>query len=154
MKDEILLGDVVKERITGFEGVVESIAIWNHGCIRAGIRKRSLGKDGIPLKPEWFDILDLKKIKNRKIIKAVPVGKINAKLGDMATDNITGFKGEIVCIETNIYGEILIEIQPTRMIDGKPIQIREFHLSQLTIEEKPKLKNEKNKKIDMVQDSF
>lgn len=39
-------GDEVKEPISGFLGVVESIAFWKYGCVRIGIRAKGLTKDG------------------------------------------------------------------------------------------------------------
>ena len=45
---KIDLGDVAKDTITGFEGVVVAQSKWLHGCVRMTLQPREL-KEGKPL---------------------------------------------------------------------------------------------------------
>ncbi len=58
----IRLGDRVKDKITGFTGVVTGITTWLNGCVRMGIQGTPL-KNGLPLATEWIDEAQLKLVK-------------------------------------------------------------------------------------------
>ena len=51
----IKLGDVVKDRLTGFSGVAVSRIEYLNGCIQYEVQPEGLGKDGVPVKALWFD---------------------------------------------------------------------------------------------------
>lgn len=48
------LGDKVRCKITGFEGIVTGQTSWISGCHTSGVRSQSL-KDGEPMDVCWFD---------------------------------------------------------------------------------------------------
>jgi hypothetical protein len=54
MDNEIQLGDVVKDRISGFSGVVIGITQWMYGCRRISVQPQEL-KDGKPIEHVGFD---------------------------------------------------------------------------------------------------
>lgn len=58
--DEIQLGDLAVDVITGFEGKVVGITDWLYQCRRLGIQPMKLDKDGKPPRIEWFDELQCK----------------------------------------------------------------------------------------------
>lgn len=60
----INLGDKVKEKITGFEGIVTAKTEWINGCVRLSVQSPKL-KDGKPLEVQWFDEGDLE-LKSKK----------------------------------------------------------------------------------------
>lgn len=66
MKGTIELGDIAKDKITGFSGVVTCITTWLNGCIRMNLQPETL-KDGKPGDQETFDIQQLELVKKRKI---------------------------------------------------------------------------------------
>lgn len=49
------LGDEVKDRITGFQGVIISRTQWLTNCNTYGVKTRSLDKDGKPQDSCYFD---------------------------------------------------------------------------------------------------
>lgn len=53
-EDEKGLGDLVRDTITGFEGVVTCVSRWLHGCSRLTVQPREL-KDGKPIEAQSFD---------------------------------------------------------------------------------------------------
>lgn len=59
----IVLGDQVKDSITGFEGIVMAITVWLNQCRRIGVQSQKLKEDGTPLDIEWFDEQQIIKIK-------------------------------------------------------------------------------------------
>lgn len=60
----IELGDRVKDPITGLAGIVTSITIWLHGCIRIGVQPENL-KDGKPVEASYVDQSQLVVVKKR-----------------------------------------------------------------------------------------
>ena len=48
------LGDRVRDRVSGFTGVVIARTEWLYGCTRFGVQAEEL-KDGKPIEAEWFD---------------------------------------------------------------------------------------------------
>jgi len=64
MKEEVKLGQLVKDRITGFEGIVIAITNWLYGCNRITIQPREL-KDGKPVEAQSFDVQQLEIIDDK-----------------------------------------------------------------------------------------
>jgi len=51
----IQLGDLVRDIISGFEGVITGKTEWLNGCVRYMLEPRSLDKDGNRVAANWFD---------------------------------------------------------------------------------------------------
>lgn len=69
MSEKLNLGDVAKDTISGYEGVVVCVATWLHGCRRITIQPLKLNKDGAPHDGFTFDEPQLKLIKRAKVPK-------------------------------------------------------------------------------------
>ena len=54
-KTDLALGDRVRERFTGVEGIVVGITQWLTGCAHIGVKREGLDKDGKPWDMMWFD---------------------------------------------------------------------------------------------------
>jgi hypothetical protein len=63
-----LLGLKVKDRVTGFSGVVSSISFDLYGCIQAVVTPEADGKGKIP-DCRWFDVTRLKKTGKKPVMK-------------------------------------------------------------------------------------
>jgi len=61
------LGQEVKDKITGFIGVVTGRCQFLTGCNRYDVRSRKLDKDGIPMKDQWFDEHQMEATKGKKV---------------------------------------------------------------------------------------
>lgn len=78
---EFNLGDLVKDQITGFAGIVTCRSQWLNGCNTYGLQTEKL-KDGIPQDRQHFDAPQLKRVKAAKakskkvetggIVKSIP----------------------------------------------------------------------------------
>jgi hypothetical protein len=68
METRIGLGDLVKDRITGFEGIVTALTFYQYGCVRALVQPQGMGKDGKPIEPQVFDDPQLKIIRVGAIV--------------------------------------------------------------------------------------
>jgi hypothetical protein len=53
-KNEVQLGDRVKDRVTGFQGIVVARSEYLHGCRRVGVQSEKL-EEGKPTEAQWFD---------------------------------------------------------------------------------------------------
>ena len=56
---EIKLGDVAKDTISGFEGVVVARTEWLNGCVRVSVQPKKLQESGKPVEYETFDVTQL-----------------------------------------------------------------------------------------------
>lgn len=50
-----LLGYRVKDKVTGVEGVIESVCFDLYGCVVATVN-RGIDKDGAPTESRWYDV--------------------------------------------------------------------------------------------------
>lgn len=57
------LGDLAKDRITGFQGVIVGRTDWINGCTRMALQGTKLDKDGIPSDVVTFDVEQLVLVK-------------------------------------------------------------------------------------------
>jgi len=55
-KTKVELGDVVRDTISGFEGVVVCVSYWLNGCIRVQVEPRKLNDKGEMIGAAAFDI--------------------------------------------------------------------------------------------------
>ncbi len=62
--NEIKLGDVARDTITGFAGKVVGITDWLYQCRRLGLQPMKLDKEGKPYCIEWFDELQCELVRN------------------------------------------------------------------------------------------
>jgi len=70
----IHLGDVARDEVTGFEGVVIAETKWLNGCLRLTLQPQKLDKQGKPYETQTFDIEQLKLIKAKNKPAHRPVG--------------------------------------------------------------------------------
>ena len=117
-----LLGKKVKDMITGFEGIANCEAVWEHSQPRIGVQPQTL-KDGAVMDAVWFDVDQL-------IVLQEPTEEIQAILkkhkkprfaiGSMGKCSTTGFEGRIIAIATWLFGCTRYTLQPTKLDkDGK-----------------------------------
>ena len=61
------LGETLKDKITGFEGVVMGRSQYFTDCNHYGLLSRTL-KDGIPTDYQWFDETRVVRVENTEIV--------------------------------------------------------------------------------------
>lgn len=77
---DIELGDVAKDKISGFEGVVIAITEWLHACKRVTVQPEEINpKNGTPVENYTFDMPQLEMV--RKGGYAKPEKKEGKKIG-------------------------------------------------------------------------
>lgn len=67
------IGSTVKDKVTGFKGVVMGQSHYFTGCDHYGLLSSKLGKDSKPMEWEWFDETRLVLVKGIKKVK--PTGR-------------------------------------------------------------------------------
>jgi hypothetical protein len=55
MAKNVQLGSIVRDRITGFQGIAFGRHEYLTGCNKITIQPQGVDKDGAPRKSEWFD---------------------------------------------------------------------------------------------------
>jgi hypothetical protein len=59
----IMLGDLVKDKVSGFKGIATSRTEFLNGCVRFGVNASKLDKDGKIFQTEVFDEEQLEVVK-------------------------------------------------------------------------------------------
>ena len=140
----VRFGDLVRDKITGFEGVVISYTDFFYGCRRVGVQPQHIKKDGegiaesVGFDEPQVEILVLE----RDVIKPLPT-LIDAPLdmGDEVEDPITKFKGIVIGIALFAFGPRRVAVQPQHIKkDGKGIADNQWF-------DEPVLKLKKKNKI-------
>lgn len=141
----VLFGDLVRDKITGFEGIATGYTDFFYGCRRIMVQPRVLKKDGDTAKSHSFDEPQLE-ILDRGLIQARPSFSDNpVEMGDEVEDLVTGFKGIVVVIATFAFSCRRIGVQPQKLKkDGDGIAEDQFF-------DEGGLKITKRKKIPIVE---
>ena len=74
MKEPIALGDLARDTVTGFQGIVIARCFWLQGCVRSTLQPQALTKDGKPIEAQTFDELQLELRKKRAVVSARQTG--------------------------------------------------------------------------------
>ena len=69
----IELGSVVRDKITGLQGIAVARTEWVHGCTRYGVQPTKL-HEMKPIDPQWFDEPQLEIVQAEKPKPAVTTG--------------------------------------------------------------------------------
>jgi len=116
---EVALGDRVKDKISGFEGIVTSVTDYVAGCRRIGVSPETTDK-GNHIDTEIFDEPMLA-VTKKNIHKPTSAFKTDFKLGDKVKDSISGFEGICSSITKYLHADVWIGITPATLKDGRPI---------------------------------
>lgn len=73
-----LLGLKVKDKVTGFSGVVTSISFDLYGCVQAIVHP-GIGKDGKALECHWFDVGRLEILSKKPVMQTPTFQKKDEK---------------------------------------------------------------------------
>lgn len=69
----VKVGDIVRDTISGFEGVAVAATEWLNGCVRILIQPKKL-HDGKPVESQTFDVEQLKVLKRANAEALAPTG--------------------------------------------------------------------------------
>jgi hypothetical protein len=62
MSPSIDVGDLARDRVSGFEGIVTGRSVFLNGCARILITPRGLNDKGEPKEAHWFDDLQCERV--------------------------------------------------------------------------------------------
>lgn len=116
---DIKLGDPVREKVTGFEGVITTVSHEIDGSVLMGVQPRELD-GGKPAEAWEFDIERLDPVSGAEAIlntSSEPIS--NVKLGGIYRDRVTGMEGTAVRVVEFLGGCNRITIRPKVDKDGK-----------------------------------
>ena len=77
----IQLGDRVRDRISGFEGIVIGVSDWLYGCRRPVVQPSTLTSDGKPTDSQSFDEPQLEVLESAAFKPAIQTPAVSAKTG-------------------------------------------------------------------------
>src|SRR5579872_1541391 len=112
--DEIAIGDIAKDDLTGFSGLVIGRTHWLSNCDRLTIQPRELDKDGQPQKTNSFDIAHCELVSKGAVDapKHPWDQKEEIALGDTVRDEITGFEGVVIARTHWLTASDVLLVQP------------------------------------------
>lgn len=125
---EAKLGDFVREKITGYEGILYSITHFQHSAPRCMVESRKLHEEK-PVGREHFDLCMLEVI-TPNAVPAVPpeTPDCKFKFGDKVRDTASGFEGVVTGWGIFITGCKSVRVQPQKTDrDGRPLSDDNFN---------------------------
>lgn len=136
MSKHIELGDIAKDKITGFQGVVVARSRYLTNVDRYTLQPREV-KDGKPIGTRSFDAPGVVFVEKTDIV-VTPVerGVEPIELGDTVKHQITGLEGVVVVITEWSEGCSIVQLQPKELKDGVPVDQSAFDERSLTIVER------------------
>lgn len=72
-----MLGYKYRDKVTGYEGVAESLSVDLYGCVQIALRPGASTKDGEMKVPEgrWFDWSRIVQLGDQRVMEPVPMAK-------------------------------------------------------------------------------
>lgn len=72
-RDEVQLGDRIKDSISGFVGIMVAKCDWLNGCCRVTVQPETL-KDGAVMDNSTFDVEQVELVNARNAVSRTPTG--------------------------------------------------------------------------------
>jgi hypothetical protein len=122
---KIDLGDIAKDSVTGFQGMVIGRSRYLYNVDRLTLQPREL-KDGKRQESRSFDEPGVEYISGSEVKAQVPSSD-QFQVGDIVRDRITGFEG-VVAVRTRwLSGCFTLSVQPLGLDkDGQPYDVKAF----------------------------
>ncbi len=132
----IKLGDIAKDSITGFQGVVVARTRWLTNVDRLTIAPQEV-RDGKPVASRSFDETQLEHI-GASNVPVIPVERPaeHVELGDVVKHRISGLEGVVTAITSWLEGCSLVQLQPRALKDGVPVDASAFDERTVTVLER------------------
>lgn len=125
-EEDIALGYRVKDRISGFTGIVTDIGTHISGCTRFGLMPDNKNRDDQRGETEFFYAAQLEIVAENTSFAddgEDSITEVSFELGDAVEDEITSFKGIATTITYNLYNCPRVAVQP--VADTPSFQIRD-----------------------------
>lgn len=107
---QIQLGQIARDKITGFEGVVTCIATYEHSCRRIALTSRTLDKDG-KIQDIDFDEPQIDVVDTNPIMTPPTFDAPRFLYGQPVIDPITKFEGKVTARANFLNGCVRICVQ-------------------------------------------
>lgn len=144
MQNKVDIGDLAKDMVTGFTGVVIGCGEHFHNCDTLGLQPREL-INGEPAKVVWFDAPQIELIE-KGVVRVIPTQPSPFKFGDQVKDKISGYKGTVTGITTWLNGCTRLKIESGEITKDKvPVEEQYFAPTQLVLVETAPTEKKKEK---------
>ncbi len=132
-KQMILLGDIARDVITGFEGVVVADSEYIYNCKRLSLQPQKLGPNGQPVETNSFDIDSLELVKKGKNRLESDKSGWPVALGDVVKDEVTTFTGMITSLTQWLHSGEYAGVASQELNESKPIEPRAIEIKALKV---------------------
>ncbi len=61
------IGDLVEDKVTGFQGIVMAMTLYSTGCIHYGLTSQKLKEDGSIADWEWIDQSRIERVHEKRV---------------------------------------------------------------------------------------
>ena len=130
-ENKVELGDLAKDVITGFTGVVKYHTKYMHNCDAFGLQPQEL-KDGVVIKLDTFDAPGVVVVK-KAVVAVLASMPMAFNFGDVVADTLSDFKGTVTACAFWINGCTRVGVQSSKLKDGNPVDWSWFPMSQLKL---------------------
>jgi len=130
--NRIELGDMAKDKLTGFTGYVGARFIKAFSVARFRLDPVKLKDDGSVQASNWFDETVLEVVE-KQFIKPEPPVQHTFQLLDKVKDSVTNFSGSIIGFIEHASGCVTAIVVPAELKDGKPQDESDLPVQQLVL---------------------
>lgn len=130
---KIKLGDIAKDTITGFQGVVTARTTWLSNVDRLTINPQTV-KDGKPVESRGFDETQCERV-GKGNVEVIPVERSRDRVapGDTVRHQLSGLEGVVTAVTVWLEGCCIIQVQPRELKDGLPVDPSGFDERMLSL---------------------
>lgn len=118
-QQQILLGQTIRDKISGYEGIATTRSEYQFGCPRVGIQPPKK-PDGSLQEEIGFDEPQLEVVDAKRIIVTEPPAQRFA-FGQLCTCSVTNYEGVLVGRAVYLNGCARVALQP-KLVKGKELQ--------------------------------
>lgn len=115
--NKIVLGTLVRDKITGLEGIADNRATFLYGCDRICVQPNKVNEDGTIPDNHMFDEFQLEVLSESLVVQATPPQPSRVTLGNLVKDPIAEMECTVMGRAVYLNGCTRVWLVPTKKSD-------------------------------------
>lgn len=113
----IILGTLVKDKVTGLEGIAENRCTFLYGCDRICVQPNKVSEDGTIPENHMFDECQLEVLNDVPVVQSIPPQPQRVSLGNLVKDPIREMECTVMGRAVYLNGCTRVFLTPTKKSD-------------------------------------